>query len=49
MIRKEIFDEGLLEMGKKHVPIGGLNGISLHANKSGVSAAESMRDFVTAN
>ncbi len=49
MIRSKIFDEGLLEMVKKHVPIGGLNGISLHGNKSGGSAAESMRDLVTPN
>ncbi len=49
MIRNKIFDEGLLVMGKKHVQIGVLNGISLHANKSGGSAAESMRDLVTAN
>ncbi len=49
MIRNKIFDEGLLVMGKKDVPIGGINGISLHGNKSGGSAAESMRDLVTAN
>ncbi len=49
MIRSKIFDQGLLVMEKKHVPIGGINGISLHGNKSGGSAAESMRDLVTAN